>query len=202
MNPLLLVLIAVIGFLGYCMAKDHYHGGTDSFWSVMCRVIAKNVKLALKIVFVFVAGFFTIMAIFSVNAEGAGAHQSLNAGGPESEKFFRFMNRATYPLQAALDGAMMMLGVLAFCVVFGAQWFVGFYYNHIVICYVILAAIYLVWLWFNTRDIVANEYTDYNESKDVVRSTAAMLVWLVLLAASFHYILYPIYHHTVSILQA
>jgi hypothetical protein len=39
------VAAVIMGFLIYCFMADSLSGGTNSFYVVMCRVIAKNIKL-------------------------------------------------------------------------------------------------------------------------------------------------------------
>jgi hypothetical protein len=81
-------------------------------------------------------------------------------GGPESEKFYRFMNATTAPLRWMVDGVRFILGVLA--VIFLAT----LYFAGKVLAFspmltvAIITLVYVYWLWTTTRKIVEEEFGD------------------------------------------
>lgn len=187
MNPIYFIAIAILGVAIFCCIKDSVPGGSDSFFDVMCRVLAKHVKLALKLVFWFVAIYLLIMGIFSMNSPQAAP--VFGPGGEQSEKFFRFMNRATAPIQFLLDGVIAMLGFIALGFVIGVQTIIQFFHGHTQACIIGLIAVYLIWLWLTIRGIVWFEYTDDDKTQWAFRSIAACGTWaiiVVLVAVTSH----------------
>jgi hypothetical protein len=178
----LIIAVATIltGFLIYCFMVDasSISGGTDSFYVVMCRVLAKNIKLVLKLAIGFILAYAAIMAIFAANAESAKG--TPGAGGVESEKLARFGNRVTAPAQWMLDGFIGLLGLLAFAAVFFFQWFKDVYLQHVMIFNIGLFVLYLIWLWFTVRDIVQDEYSDKDKSETMRLSVAALGTWALI----------------------
>jgi hypothetical protein len=86
-----------------------------------------------------------------------------DGGGPESEKFYRFMNTVTAPFQWVTNTIRFALAILA--IVFLATLY--FTYRVFALSPVvplataaIIVLVYAGWLWRTTRRIVAGEYGD------------------------------------------
>jgi hypothetical protein len=165
------LIVGILGFIAYCFCVDsHWYGSNASFWSVMCRLFAKHIKLVFKLAFWFIVAGAVIFGCLGAAAEGAGAGPKPAGGGPESEKFFRTTNKATWPLRAMVDGFTAILGALAMlvCIVClgnggpGTSFFdrgvFGEYRQHPLIGNLILFALYLLWLWFTAVGVVDEEF--------------------------------------------
>jgi hypothetical protein len=133
---------------------------TASRWAAaVCRIYAKNVRLAWKV-------FWAVLLLLTVIG-GAVAilapkgTPKADGGGPESEKFYRFMNTVTAPLQWITNTIRFGLAILA--IVFLAS----LYFTYRVFAFspvvpiavaAIIVLVYAVWLWRTTRHIVAEEF--------------------------------------------
>jgi len=147
----------------------------------MCRLVAKHVKLVFKLAFWFVAAGVLIFGSLAAAAEGSlnihvgGGSPALTGGGPESEKFYRTMNKATAPLRWVVDGLVSVLGALSLVAVilmfgnnptncagcetsFLDRGILGEYRAHLLVGNLILLAIYLLWLWVTAVDLVGDEF--------------------------------------------
>jgi hypothetical protein len=170
-DALIYLVIGIFGFIAYCFCADSdWNGRNASFWYVMCRLFAKHIKLVFKLAFWFIVAGAVIFGCLAAAAEGVGAAPMPTGGGPESEKFFRTMNKATWPLRAMVDGLTAFLGALAMlvCIVClgnggpGTSFFdrgiLGEYQQHRLIGNLILFALYLLWLWFTIVALVDDEF--------------------------------------------
>lgn len=128
-----------------------------SRWGVaVCRIYAKNVKLAWRLVLgaLLLATVIGAAVFFFAPKDKPAA----NGGGPESEKFFAFMNTVTAPLQWMVNGIKMLIGILA--IIF----LVTVYYAGKVLAFTPVATmvaiifVYLVWLLSTTWKVVSEEY--------------------------------------------
>ena len=133
---------------------------TASRWAAaVCRIYAKNVRLAWKV-------FWAVLLLLTVIG-GAVAILApkgtprADGGGPESEKFYRFMNTVTAPLQWITNTIRFGLAILA--IVFLATLY--FTYRVFALSPVvptavaaIIVLVYAGWLWRVTRRIVAEEF--------------------------------------------
>lgn len=175
-------LIALIGFLIYCWCTDSVGGGTESFYVVMCRATAKNLKLVLLLVGGIIAAFVLVTIALGAAAESATPVRP-GYGGVEGEKFHRFMNRVTWPAQAAIDGFLGLLGVIAFCIALGVQWLSRLYFQNLWICNVALLLLYLLWLWYTVRSIVEDETPNFDKSRITVWSIVAFGTWIAVVVS-------------------
>lgn len=112
-------VVAIIGFGIFCCSLDSVGGGSNKYSWVLCRLIARHIKLAFKLVFWFVVAGALIFGSLAVASEGSsnihvgGGSPMPTGGGPESEKFYRTMNKATAPLRWVIDGFVAICGALA-----------------------------------------------------------------------------------------
>jgi hypothetical protein len=124
MTVFLVSTAAFLGFVVYCFALDSQSlcGNSGNLWHVMCRLFAKHIKLVFKLAFWFIVAGALILGALATAAEGSssihvgGGSPRPTGGGPESEKFYRTMNKATAPLRWAVDGLTAICGALAMLV--------------------------------------------------------------------------------------
>lgn len=169
-------ILGFIGFVVYCWAWDSLGGATNSFWVVMCRVFAKNIKLALFLVGGFVLGFLSIAAILA--EAGSGSETMTPYGrGPEFMQHRSFFGQIWHYIASSLAPIALLILVLS-----SKVW--NFYLAHLAACNLALFGLYLVWLWVTVRDIVWDEYTDDDSAKWAFRSVAAIGTWAVVVLAA------------------
>jgi hypothetical protein len=174
MVTILAVLTAALGFTAWCFFVDlPEYGYSQNFCRVMCRMYARNVKLALKVV----AGLFLYLFVLCLCFKGSKPRPNVNpnGGGPESEQFFRFANTVTAPFQWLVEGLVFIARVfgLAFLIVnlFLINWFANWIAtnpesqtnfawktDHCMLLAVAIAGLYLWWLWSTARRIIRDEY--------------------------------------------
>ncbi len=135
---------------------------TASRWAAaVCRIYAKNVRLGWKV-------FWAVLLLLTVIG-GAVAilapkgTPKPDGGGPESEKFYRFMNTVTAPFQWVTNTIRFGLAILA--IIFLVSLYLtyrAFAFSPVVpiATAVVIALVYTVWLWRITRRVVAEEYGD------------------------------------------
>ncbi len=157
----LTVAAMAVGFTLWCyfVDSDHWDVKTDtnSFFVVFCRIYAKNVKLALKIV------FFAMLAVVIVQTAWEHvqkkAQPKADGGGPEVERFFRFLNLVTAPAQWLVDFLMAVLVVIAACVVLISRGAYLVAMAHPVAVAATAICLYGAWLTFTSYRVVQEEYT-------------------------------------------
>ena len=160
-----------------------------SKWAVaVCRIYAKNVRLAWKI-------FWAVLLLLTVIG-GAVAilapkgTPKADGGGPESEKFYRFMNTATAPFQWVTNTIRFGLAILA--IVFLATLY--FTYRVLALSPVVpiataavIVLVYAGWLWRTTRRIVAEEFGNEGTLSHAVTALipALLTTWLLCIVFFF-----------------
>ena len=156
--------------------------------TAVCRIYAKNVKLAWK-VFWAVLLLLTIIggAVAILAPKGT---PKADGGGPESEKFYRFMNTVTAPFQWVTSTIRFALAILA--IVFLATLY--FTYRVFALSPVvptavaaIIVPVYAGWLWRVTRRIVAEEFGSEGTLSHAVTALipAQLTTWLVFVVFFF-----------------
>jgi len=176
MTVFLVSATAILVFIMYCWLKDSYGGSTNSFVAVMCHVVAKHVKLALKLGFGFILALFAIMSILG---EAGAYSQSMTVygKGPELEKHRSFSGKVWHEAASFLAPFALLICILS-------SWVQDFYGAHMTACNLALFGLYLVWLWFTVRAIVRHEYSGDDKAKWAFLSVAAMGTWAVVVVAS------------------
>jgi len=162
---------------------------TASRWAAaVCRIYAKNVRLAWK-VFWAVLLLLTIIggAIAILAPKGK---PRADGGGPESEKFYRFMNTVTAPFQWVTNTIRFGLGILA--IIFLATLYFtyrAFAFSPVVsiATAAIIVLVYAGWLWRTTRRIVSEEYGDNGNLSHAVTALipAQLTTWLLFIVFFF-----------------
>lgn len=142
----------------------------------MCRLLAKHVKLALKLGFGFILAFLAIMSILGEAGSDSQA-MSIYAGGPKMAERRGIVGSLVHGL-ASLLGPFTLL----FCMLFSSVW--RFYLTHPTPFNLALFGLYLVWLWVAVRTILEDEYTDDDKSKWALRSVAVIGAWAAAVAAA------------------
>lgn len=124
--------------------------------TAVCRIYAKNIKLFFRLIF---GALLLISVVGAAVAILRPKSKPLpNGGGPESEKFFGFMNTITAPLQWVVNSIRFLLGILS------VVWLVTVYYAgkvlaiSPVVTLTAIVVVYFVWLWFTTCRIVTEEF--------------------------------------------
>jgi hypothetical protein len=173
-----LVIVGILGFLIFCCFVDSNGGGTDSFFYVFCRLIARHFKLAVKLFIGILLAYLAIGAAF----EGAAKLPSPSVPGigrnnSEAERFAGFMNRATAPLQWAVNGFINLLGFLAMAILFGVDQVARYYHQHPSVFYVAAMLLYSLWLGLNIYDIVCDELLSDDKMKRVFWSVVTFCAW-------------------------
>lgn len=132
---------------------------TAARWiTAVCRIYAKNVRLFFRLIL----GALLLISIIgaAISILSPKSKPLANGGGPESEKFYRFMNTTTAPLQWIVDGIRLLLGILAI-IFLAAVYFAGKVLAFSpMITLAVITLVYLCWLWISTRKIVEEEFGD------------------------------------------
>lgn len=156
-------LAEILGFtiFSFIIDGETLSGHGHNLFITMCRIYAKNVKLACKILWAILL-LLTVIGGAVAILKPKGTPRA-DGGGPESEKFYRFMNTATAPLQWVTNTIRFGLGILA--IIFLAT----LYFTYRVFAFspavpiataAVIVLVYAGWLWRTTRRIVAEEFGD------------------------------------------
>lgn len=162
MNHPILTLIAVLIFCVWCLIADHgtESMGTDNIFHAMSRVIARHIKLVLRFLLGIGIAFVAVMSLFEIGRlVSAPVERSIaNGGGPQTERFSRFMNEATWPVQYMLDGFTTMLGVFAALTLLFFEKFCHWYLIHGRVRNLALLVFYAIWLVWNVWKIMGDVF--------------------------------------------
>lgn len=178
--------MAAIGFSIFCCITDKYGGGTDGFLYVIFRLIARHIKLAAKLAVGFLVAFVGMMAILQMNAEMREPAQTGKGGGYQTEKLAAFINRATLPVQWAVDGFINLLGIVTLAMLLGLEQVARYYHQHPFTFHVALVILYLVWVGFNIYDIVSDELLSDDKGKRISWSFVTFGTWVFIVLSVSH----------------
>lgn len=129
------------------------------FLRVVIRVFLRAIKLVLKIVFgVFLFFLFCFVALGAAAEVGSASHASPSGGGPQSEKFFRFMNSVTAPLQVIWEGFVALLGAIALVMLIFVEKAARWVTDNQLLSIVVAGLAFLVWLGFTIHDVWTDEF--------------------------------------------
>jgi hypothetical protein len=179
MNHPILILIAILASCAWCLfvdADDSATAGTNNFFLVMCRVIARHIKLFFRVVLGVGITFVAIMSCFEIGAlvSHKAVTKVVEVADPETERFSHFMNEATWAVQMVLDGFTTILGILAACTLLFFEKFCHWYLAHARVCSLALLAFYLIWLVYNMWKIT-DEIYDHRDTAILCTSLALAL---------------------------
>ena len=132
--------------------------------------------LAAILVVGFLVAFVGMMAILQINAEMREPVQGEN-GGYQTEKLAGFVNRATLPVQWAVDGFVNLLGIITMIILFGVEQVANYYHQHPFPFLVAALVLYLVWLGFTIFDIVSDELLSDDNVKRISWSLVTFGTW-------------------------
>jgi len=124
------------------------------------RLFFRHVILAFKLVFGFILGIVFCLLALEGAAAYSGAQVSVDTGGLQSEKFFKFANILTSPLQYMLEGFMTILGCIALLLIFFVEGFSKWVKTNPTPAIAIAATAYSIWLYFNVKRIWVDEFGD------------------------------------------
>jgi hypothetical protein len=114
----------------------------------------RHIVLAAKIAFGFICAIVScLMILEAASSLAAPANVAAVGGGVQGEKFFKFMNLVTMPVQYAVEGFVTILGFVAMLVLMFSESLTKRAEANPVLTISILVAIYLVWLYFTAKRI-------------------------------------------------
>jgi len=156
--------------------------------TAVCRIYAKNVKLAWKVFWAVLLLLTMIGGAVAILAP-KGTPRA-DGGGPESEKFYRFMNTVTAPFQWITNTIRFGLAILA--IVFLATLYFTyrvFAFSPVVpiVTAAVIVLVYAGWLWRVSRRIVAEEFGDQVTISHAVTALipAQLTTWLLFIVFFF-----------------
>jgi hypothetical protein len=99
-NHPILISVAILGFCGWRLFVDADTASMamNNFFYTMCRLVARHVKLAFRFVFAVMVALVAIWGLFEIGALVSSKSSGSAGGGPQTERFFCFMNKATWPV--------------------------------------------------------------------------------------------------------
>ena len=168
------IIVSVLGFL--CWDSRSGRRGMNKPYVVIGRVVARHIKLAIKLgigIILFVGGVSAILGMNSVKIPKTG-------GGPESEQLSGFINQVTAPLQWLWTGFIGFLGVFSLAAVFGIDWAADSVNAHPRQWALAAVITYLAWLVVTVIHIVDEEMTG-TPSSPSTKETKAMWSLLTLI---------------------
>ena len=177
MSHPILILIATLGFCGWCLFvdADEASAATNNFFLAACRIVARHIKLLLRFLLAVGITFVAIMALFDIGSL-VSAKIATGGGGPQTERLARFMNEGTWPVQFMLDGFTTILGVFAALTLLFFEKFCQWYLAHARACNLALLAFYVIWLVWNVWNIV-DEVCEHRGTA-IVCTTLALGLWV------------------------
>jgi len=149
------VLLSSIIFVIFCFVTDYVGGGSNKFSYILCRLVARHIKLAFWLVVGEILVWLTALSFLS----RLGNKSKQKGGGPQSEKLAGFLNAVTFPVQCLVYGVLNLLGLVAVAILFGQEQILDSYHLHPVPYTVAAAILYLLWLGYTIRDLVKSEIT-------------------------------------------
>jgi hypothetical protein len=147
-----LIVIAAIVFVLYCFMAEWNCSSKHSpvIVTILCRLVARHIKLAWKLFVGLVYFVFGMICIFEMNKK---LRQPVSTEGG----FARFMDVITTPIQLLVDGFVGLLGLLGIAVLFGLIAFKDSIAVHPHFWLDVAVVTYLVWLLTTICDLVRDE---------------------------------------------
>ena len=149
--------ISNLVFIGWCCIADSNASGDGKPYYAFSRMVARHVKLAVKLVF---GSLLLIMGLWMILAMQKKSHEGTGNGGPETEHLAGFVNRVTLPAQYVVDGFIGLLGLIAILICAGLIGLAHSIETHPLPYLIGAIWLYLLWLRY-TMSTVVKEETDY-----------------------------------------
>jgi hypothetical protein len=145
-------VIAAIVFLLYCFMEEWNCGGkhTPTIVRILCRLVARHVKLAWKLL----VGLIYFFGVISISLQMMPNPYEKNA--PQGQ-LANFVDRATTPVQIAVDAALGFLGLVGMGALLGSLAVVKNILLHPMAYGMAAAVLYLLWLGVTICDLVEDE---------------------------------------------
>ena len=157
-----LIVITAIVFVLYCFMAEWNCSAKHSpaIVTILCRLLARHIKLAWKLFVGLVYFVFGIICIFEMNTK-------INQPVAPEGGFARFLDVITTPVQLIVDGLVGVLGLLAVGVLLGLASFKDFLVSHLHFWLGFAIATYLFWLVVTICDLVEDEVvSDWTYTED------------------------------------
>lgn len=154
----LLSLVSICAFtlVSFILDNKRLAGGGRNVIVSALRIYAKNVKMFFRIILGVGLILTLVYAAFELLKPRDKA--PVLAGGPESEKFYGFMNTVTGPMQFMVNVGknwLMVLSAIFLVCLYGAGKVVAF---SPMLTLAIIVTVYLAWLVSVTTQVVREEY--------------------------------------------
>lgn len=165
--PATCVLLAIVLPALLHLYADGRH--RKRFLCFLLSLYWRHIGLVLSVVTIGVVACFTALELLSAGASVAKiSRASRSGGGPESERFFRFANSVTGPVQAIWEGLVTFLAGIALvtCIVFEKIYYWAL--AHAAATTLVLSALYLMWLALTVRELWKDEFDDGNDPRQFV----------------------------------
>ncbi len=147
-----LTSIGVIVFLLYCFMEEWNCGGknTPTIVRILCRLVARHVKLAWKLLvgLIYFFGAISMMLLMQKDPHEVDAPQGHLAN---------FVDRVTKPIQIVVDGVIGFLGIVAISALLGSLALVKHILLHPLPYGIAAIVTYLLWLLVTICDLVEDE---------------------------------------------
>lgn len=147
-----LIMIAVIAFVIYgflpeanCSAKH-----SPVIVTILCRLVARHIKLALKLLLGLIYFFAGISAVLLMQKDPRAADV------PEGH-LANFTDRITTPIQMIVDGILGLLGLVAMSALLGSVALLEHVLLHPRLYGAVTFIVYLLWLGITICDLVEEE---------------------------------------------
>jgi hypothetical protein len=159
MNIALTTIAFLCGLWWLFQTKSNSTNPAIRFLRVVLRVSGRTIKLALKIAFgVFLFFAFCLAALSAAANAGPTSHASPSSGGPQSEKFYRFVNSATAPVQAVWEGFVTLLGTVALVTLIFFEKAARWVRDNQLLSVCVAGLAFLVWLGFTIYEVWTDEF--------------------------------------------
>lgn len=189
--------IIAIAFLIYCFMVEWNCGPKNSpvILTILCRLVARHVKLAWKLLVGLIYFVFGMICIFEMNKK---LKQPVAVEGG----FTRFLDVITTPLQMLVDAMIGLLGLLAIGIMFGLVALKDSVLAHPHFWTGFAIVSYLLWLVSTICELVQDEVVsswqigpDYETGGDsatrvldrpdyITYAAGTFMIWLAILAFS------------------
>jgi hypothetical protein len=147
-----LIVIAAIVFVLYCyMAEWNCSGkNTPTIVTILCRLVARHIKLALKLLVGLIYFFGAISTVLLIQKDPRVVD------APQGH-LANFVDRVTKPIQIVVDGVIGFLGIVAMSALLGSLALVKHILLHPLPYGIAAVVTYLLWLLVTICDLVEEE---------------------------------------------
>lgn len=192
-----LIVIAAIVFVLYCFMAEWNCSAKHSpaIVTILCRLVARHIKLAWKLLVGLIYFVFGMICIFEMN-------KKLKQPVATEGGFARFIDVVTTPFQLLVEGIVGILGLLAIAVLLGLSALKDSVIAHPHFWLGVAVVTYLFWLLTTICDLVRDEVVSswtYTVSEEhggdvahrvltkqdyIAWSAATFVIWIAVLATT------------------